>query len=138
MKKTFSLLTLGFALTFVQCKQDKPAAKPKLDVVVANIDTTTSPTEDFFAFANGGWLKRNPIPETESNWGIANLVQEDILEKVKKISKNAATTANPAGSNAQKIGDFWAAGMDSVGIEKAGLKPLKLELDKVQAIKTDQ
>jgi putative endopeptidase len=138
MKKTCFLLTIGLALTFVHCKNDKPTSKPKLDVVVSNIDSTVNPADDFFAFANGGWLKRNPIPETESNWGIGNMVQEDILEKVKKISKNAAASTNTVGSNAQKIGDFWASGMDSVGIEKAGLKPLKPELDKIHAIKTIQ
>ncbi len=138
MKKTCFLLTMGLALTFVHCKKDKSESKPKLDVVVSHIDSTVQPADDFFAFANGGWLKHNPIPETESNWGIGNIVQEDILEKVKKISKNAAATANPEGSNAQKIGDFWASGMDSVGIEKAGLKPIKPELDKIQAIKTIQ
>ncbi|MEN9612095.1 MAG: hypothetical protein RLZZ628_2909 [Bacteroidota bacterium] len=138
MKKTFPFLTICITLTCIHCKNQKAAPKPKLDVVVANIDSTINPADDFFAFANGGWLKHNPIPETESNWGIDNLVQEDILEKVKKISKNAASNYNPAGSNGQKIGDFWAAGMDSVGIEKAGLTPLKPELDKIHAIKNIQ
>jgi putative endopeptidase len=138
MKKTFFLLT-SIASLFFHCKTEpKTAPKPKLDVVVANIDSSVQPADDFFAFANGGWLKRNPIPASESNWGIGSIVQEDILEKVKKISKNAAAAQNPQGSNAQKIGDFWTTGMDSIGIQKAGLTPLKPELDKINAVKNIQ
>ncbi|MEO0041386.1 MAG: hypothetical protein RL329_834 [Bacteroidota bacterium] len=137
MKKTFFLLT-SLASIFFHCKTEPKAVKPKLDVVVANIDSSVQPADDFFAFANGGWLKRNPIPASESNWGIGSIVQEDILEKVKKISKNAADAQNPPGSNAQKIGDFWTTGMDSMGIQKAGLTPLKPELDKINAVKNIQ
>lgn len=109
------------------------AAKP--DFLTANIDTTVSPAEDFFAFANGGWIKRTPIPESESGWGLGNLVQEDIYIRLKKVNEDAVqNSAAAAGTITQKIGDFWYSGMDSVGIEKAGLAPLKTELDEIRAI----
>ena len=108
------------------------AAKP--DFLIANIDTTVSPAEDFFAFANGGWIKRTPIPDAESGWGLGNLVQEEIYGRLKKVNDDASRQQAAAGTITQKIGDFWYSGMDSAGIEKAGLAPLKTELDEIRAI----
>lgn len=59
------------------------------DVVGKNIDKTAKPGEDFFKYANGGWTKQNPIPAAYSQWGIGNLVQEDVWTKLRTISENA-------------------------------------------------
>jgi putative endopeptidase len=123
-------------LSFGACKNDKNNSNSYLkDVVAANVDTSVSPADDFFSFANGGWIKRNPIPGSESSWSIGKLVQDDIYNKMKIVSENAAKVNAAKGSNDQKIGDFWATGMDSAAIETNGLKGIQAEIDKIGTIK---
>ena len=98
------------------CKETpKTAAHP--DFLAADIDSTVSPSDNFFLYANGGWIKKTPIPEAESGWGIGNLVQEEIYDRLKKINEDAVKQSAAAGSITQKIGDFWFSGMDSLSIE---------------------
>jgi putative endopeptidase len=104
------------------------------DFLVRNIDPTTSPTKDFFTYANGGWIKRTPIPLEESAWGIGQLVQEDIYQRLRKISEDATTTHAPTGSVPQQIGDLWHSGMDSVSINRQGLTALKESLQSIDNI----
>src|SRR5215203_3488550 len=108
--------------------------KNKPDVLAVNMDTTVSPSQDFFMYANGGWIKNNPIPADQGGWSIGNLVVEENLNRLRQISEKAATAGAAEGSTEQKIGDFWTSGMDSVKIEQQGLTPLKAYLDQINAI----
>ncbi|MGH2642660.1 MAG: M13 family metallopeptidase, partial [Chitinophagaceae bacterium] len=101
-----------------------------------HIDSTIIPGNDFFDYANGNWFKHNPIPPTESSWGIGHLVQNEINDQLRKINEDAASNVNnKQGSTMQKIGDFWRSGMDSTKIEKLGISPLQPELQKIHQIK---
>ncbi len=120
---------------FYACNNaDKTTAASKADVLASNMDTTVSPGADFFDYANGGWVKKNPIPGEQSSWGIAHLVIEENLKRLREISEKAAASNAAKGSNDQKIGDFWTTAMDSAKIEAGGLKPIQHLLDKVNAI----
>jgi len=137
MHAKFSLLTFSVvALLFFSCKsKDKSGISPaKGDALAVNLDTTMSPAADFFQYANGGWIKKNPIPGEQSSWGIGNLVVEENLKRLREISEKAAASGAGKGSPEQKIGDFWAMAMDSAKIETDGLKPLQPWLDKINAI----
>jgi putative endopeptidase len=105
------------------------------DVLRMNIDSTVSPAKDFFAYANGTWLKNHPIPASESRWGIGNVVHEETYSRLREICEQAAAnrSATP-GSPLQKIGDMYFTGMDSAGIEQQGIRPLQGELDRINAI----
>ena len=105
------------------------------DVVFTNIDTSVKPSDDFFKYANGSWLKNNPIPAAYASWGIGNVVGEELRDRLKKINLEALNAKAGEGSNTQKIGDFYFSGMDTVNIEREGLDPLKAELAKINAIK---
>jgi putative endopeptidase len=121
------------ALLFTACKnKDKMYAEN--DVLIKNIDKSVKPGDNFFMYANGTWLKKNPIPAAYSSWSIFNLVQEDLRNKMLKINEDAVKASAPKGSNTQKIGDFYYSGMDTITIEKMGLAPLKNELAKIDAI----
>jgi len=105
------------------------------DVLAANIDPAVRPADDFFTYANGGWLKRNPIPPSESSWGIGNVVQDEIYARLRAINDAAATSAAQQGTDLQKVGDFWAVAMDASVADKAGLAPLGAELARISAIR---
>ncbi|OGX84873.1 metalloendopeptidase [Hymenobacter coccineus] len=109
-------------------------AKP--DLLRAALDTTVAPGDDFFSYANGTWIKNHPIPASESNAGIGIEVQKEIYARLRETSVEAAKASAAAGSNQQKIGDFWAVGIDSVKADKLGATPIKAELERIAAMKT--
>lgn len=110
------------------------ASQAARDVLSANIDTAVSPRNDFFQFAGGEWLRRNPIPEDQTRWGMANLASNDVYARLRAISEQAAATRAPRGSAEQLIGDVWATGMDAAAINKQGLAPLLPDLDRIGRI----
>lgn len=103
------------------------------DPLLTHRDTTTNPADDFFQYANGGWFKQNPIPTTESSNGIFQLINDTINSQIKKICERSAATTSTRGSNKQKIGDFYASGMDSLRIEQMGIQPIQSELKIINA-----
>ncbi|MDB5143580.1 MAG: family peptidase [Mucilaginibacter sp.] len=126
--------TCGLLLLSACGGGDKSKIYADNDPVIKNMDTTVKPGDDFFKYANGTWLKKNPIPGAYSAWGIGDVVEEELRDRMKKINEDALTANAPKGSNTQKIGDFYFSGMDTVSIEKLGLSPLKDELDKIDKI----
>jgi putative endopeptidase len=107
----------------------------KGDILAANRDTTVSPAEDFFEYANGGWLKKNPIPAAETSWGIAQLVNDELYARKRNINEDAAKKTNRNGIE-QQVGDFWVTGMDSAAMESHGSAPLQTEMSKIYSSQT--
>jgi putative endopeptidase len=105
------------------------------DFIRANIDPSVNPGQDFFTYANGGWLKRNPIPNTESSWGIGNVVREQLYLNIRHINEQAAASSSASGTDQQKIGDFWATAMDTAKAEQLGIHPLDGEMARIAAIR---
>jgi putative endopeptidase len=130
-----TFLFLGIILTATSCKKENNFDANAPDALVTNRDTTANPSDDFFAYANGGWFKRNPIPETERSNGIFRTIQDTINNQVKAICEKSAGANAEKGSNKQKIGDFYTSGMDTITINKVGIAPLKTELSKIDAVK---
>ena len=130
------VLALGLALAGTACAR-KPAGEKSLDAahyLDMYVDTTADPRVDFNKYAVGKWLKENPIPANERSWGIGHIVQEETYRRLIGINDEAAKAHAAAGSNSQKIGDFWAAAMDSDAAAKQGMDPLKDEFAKIDAV----
>ena len=99
------------------------------------VDSTANPREDFFQFAVGKWLKAHPIPANERSWGIYNVIQDETYQRLIAINEQAAGSGAAPGSNAQKIGDFWHAAMDTATVARQGIAPLHEEFARIDAIR---
>lgn len=131
-------LLLALSLSALGCQvsaQSVTVADSSKDFIYQNLDHKTNPGDDFFQYANGGWIKRNPIPASETGWGIGNLVVDNIRTKLKAVNEHAAAATNAAtGSDDQKIGDFYQTAMDSVKADQLGISPLKPYLAQIDAV----
>ena len=134
-----TILAGAAVLALASCQQGAPksAEAPSRKLLdPANMDTTVHPGDNFFQYANGAWLKNNPIPNSESRWGSFNELQENNYKALHALLDSAAAITNaPAGSLVQKVGDFYRTGMDSAAIDKAGITPLNEVLARIDAIK---
>ncbi|MDP2668409.1 MAG: M13 family metallopeptidase [bacterium] len=93
-------------------------------VDVANLDRRVRPQDDFFRFANGGWLKKNPIPLDESRWGSFSELAKKSRESLYEILREVAKKKTVHGSNLQKLRDYYLSGMNVKKLAKDGVKPL--------------
>jgi putative endopeptidase len=128
---------MAMSLLFAACNSAEKKEAAKEDIIVTNRDTTVNPADDFFEYANGGWIKGNPIPAEETAWGIAYLVQNELYSRLQHINEEAEKKSATSGAD-QQIGDFWHSGMDTVAIEKAGIEPLSKMLDRINRLQTPQ
>ncbi|MGI8437824.1 MAG: M13 family metallopeptidase [Chthoniobacterales bacterium] len=107
---------------------------------VANMDKSVKPSDDFYTYANGTWLKKNPIPPEESRWGSFSLLLERNNMALKEVAEKAAKTKEDPklAPDVQKVGDYYASGMDEKAIDDAKAKPLAEELKNIDAIKDNE
>jgi len=129
-----SVLGLGVGLTvgFTSCSSN--ADKMPANIDKTTFDTTVNPTKDFYEYVNGNWMKNNPIPPTEAAWGSFYIVRDTVTFRLRKMLTDVGSQKATDGSIEQKIGDYYATAMDSVGMNKAGITPLMDEFKKIDAI----
>ncbi|HTB05998.1 MAG TPA: M13 family metallopeptidase [Bacteroidia bacterium] len=138
MKKYIVFLSFASAIALLSSCNNQPKNTESTgpDELVSHIDSTISPAQDFFMFANGKWFKNNPIPNSERQNGIFQTIQDTINAQIHNLCMSCAklTNAEP-GSAKQKIGDFFYTAMDSVTLNKNGITDVKPDLDKIENIK---
>ncbi|WP_338870541.1 M13 family metallopeptidase [Spirosoma sp. SC4-14] len=100
----------------------------------SGMDTTVLPGNDFFTYANGNWVKKTKIPDDQTGWGSFYQIYDDNQKKTRSILEEAAKADAKTGSVEQKVGDFYASGMDTTTIDKLGYEPIKAELTKISAL----
>ncbi len=132
MKKNAGLLLL-VTILLVSCKNNADQKDHYFDK--SGMDTAVSPGDNFFLYANGGWIKNAKIPDDQSGWGGFFTLYNDNLKQLRTIlEETSVKTDHPKGSAAQKVGDFYASGMDTVILEKKGFEPIKPMLASIEAV----
>ncbi len=115
-------------LAFYAAAQTGPQFSP------ANMDPTADPCVNFYQYACGAWVAKNPIPPDQSTWSVASELQERNREILRSILDKASVNSPKRSASEQKIGDFYASCMDEPAAEKLGARPLKPELDRISAL----
>jgi putative endopeptidase len=100
------------------------------------IDRSVAPRVDFFRFANGGWLKANPIPPERSYWGVDTILERENQGFIRTLVESLGKNEWPVGSPQRKVADFYLSGMDEGAIEANGITPLQPELARIALIGT--
>lgn len=116
------------------CKNQSTNSNPAISA--SNMDTTVKAGDDFYRFANGNWLKNNPIPAEYSRYGAFEVLEEENYKQMQAILKEVSEDKSAKqGSVNQKIRDFYNSGMDTLRVDKVGFTPIKETLagiDKIQ------
>jgi predicted metalloendopeptidase len=142
-----SLLALGLAAGLTACSPKEvstevvpvvqTAANPELGsfgVALEYMDTSVKPGDDFFKYVNGKWLEATEIPADKSNYGSFNILGDRSETQVKAIIQDMAGKEWEAGTSEQKIGELYAAFMDTETIEEKGLAPIQADLAAIGAL----
>ncbi len=133
------LFIVCFAVLTSSCmnSQSEKTTEKNLAINPENMDKTVQPGEDFFQYANGGWMKNNPIPEEYSRFGAFEALNQINQEQLKTLLTEAAEDTDAAkGSTSQQIADFYRSGMDTVTIDALGYDPIKEDLAAIDALQS--
>ncbi|ETZ20350.1 M13 family metallopeptidase [Pedobacter sp. V48] len=135
LKLTRHIVALGILATGYTASAQSPAKF----IDPTNMDLSIKPGDDFYTYASGTWIKNNPVPAKETRWGSFNALRDFNINAVKGLVEDAtADKTAPVGSVKKRVGDFFAAAMDSIAIEKLDYSPIKADLEKVKQLKTVQ
>jgi putative endopeptidase len=135
MKYSLLPLTAIALMMSPSCKNKSDSeATQKSYFDVSGMDTNVKPGDNFYEYVNGTWLKNSKIPDDQSAWGSFYTLYEENLNKLKGLLEDAAASKSTKGSLEQKVGDYYASGMDTLTIEKLGADPLKPALAEIDAV----
>jgi len=122
-------LTLSFSMQAAE-----PASTNGLNL--SNLDHSVKPGTDFYRFATGGWCDANPIPDEFSRYGSFDKLRDENQRQIRELIVELGSSQHENGSSAQKIGDLFRIGNDSVKLNTEGIKPLQESLNALQALKS--
>jgi putative endopeptidase len=129
-----SALAPGFAAHAQTSDVRTPSATTSTtaSAIESGVDASIKPGDDFFAYANGAWLKATEIPAGKTRWTVRDEIAELTRQQGLKLLDDAS--AAPAGSIARKVADFRAAYLNEAAIEAKGIEPLKPMLDGIDRV----
>ncbi len=129
MKIQLSKLLLVVALFFATTA----SAQTTKYIDKANMDLSVKPGDNFYQYANGAWIKNNPVPASRTRWGSFDELRQESSKRLQTLLDDATKATNPD-RKTKIIGDFYKSGMDSLAIEAKGFQPIKTDLEKINNI----
>jgi putative endopeptidase len=102
------------------------------------MDTSVAPGDDFYRYADGMWVKNNPVPPDKSRWGAFAELQERNWFLIHEILDDALATDSPTGSAARKVADFFRSAMDTNRLELLKFKPIEADLKRINELSGTQ
>jgi putative endopeptidase len=126
---------LYYSLSLLLAGSCKEASEPETKrVVITGIDVSKKPGDDFFAYVNSTWYDTARIPASQTGVGSYSFLNYPQRIRLHGILDSISAANNPAGSIEQKVGDFYASGMDTAAINKRGYEPIRPVLTRIDAI----
>ena len=122
--------------TQAQTAAATPSATQDTGISIPNMDPSVRPGDNFYLYANGGYIARTKLPADRSSIGVFSILSDRSFEQIASIIEDTAKANAPAGSDERKIADLYHSYMDEAAIESHGLTALKLHLDEIAAIRT--
>lgn len=126
-------MKLQFAICAVLCLTVSASAQ---DLDRSSFDTSVRVQDDLYRHVNGSWLKNTEIPSDKSNYGSFTALADLSVERIHKILEETAKGTHPAGSEKQKIGDFYKSFLNVELANQKGFEPLVPELNSIRALVT--
>jgi endothelin-converting enzyme/putative endopeptidase len=134
--KVFKAIVLWFvALCTVVIYAQEAAAPETHGIVVANMDRSVKPGDNFYLYANGDWIKRAVIPPDRAGINVGTKLDDLSNKRTADLIAEIAKSNPPAGSSTRKVADLYNSYMDEAGIEAKGMAPIKPHLEAVAAIR---
>ena len=133
MKTWVQLALIGGAMCAASGILAQKQTSPIKYIDASNMDKAVKPGDNFYLYANGTWLKNNPVPPSKTRWGSFDVLRQSSLDRLKKLCEDAAA-GKIRDSAAQRVGALYASAMDSAAIEKLGATPIQPQLQQLGAL----
>lgn len=133
IKKVFMMMTLS-SMSMMAMAQEPL----KSGIDLTDLNPTIQPGEDFFEYACGGWMKKNPLPAAYSRFGSFDRLAEDNNKRINGILKELLENTYQEGTVEQQLSDLYKLAMDSARRENGGIAPVMPIIQKMEAAKTKE
>lgn len=134
MKKTLiAVMALGL---FAACNKGPKTPELTSGIDKSNMDTTANPADNFYQYACGGWMEKNPLTDEYSRYGSFDKLAEDNREQLKSLIEEIAANKHEANSIPDKIATLYNMGMDSTTLNNQGAQPIEGMLKNIAALAT--